>query len=649
MRYHASKNHFSNWLAVRGEFNIASNLRPIKISDFNNIEDLRKVILDHLESGVNTRSRRSLVQYNAESKGEDIDFVRLSTGSLGGKARGLAFAINLINESGLNKKFDKINLRVPKVAVIGTDEFDYFMNENNLWKIAFAKNKSDKSIINSFLKGSLSKELTKTLSKYLSNIRFPLAIRSSSLLEDSQYQPLAGMYATYMLPNSNKSKTTRLEELTKAIKLVYASTYLKEPKSLIEGSVHHHEEEKMAVIVMELVGKSHANRFYPSVSGLAQSFNYYPVSYMKRKEGVAYLALGLGRTIAEGEKSLRFSPKYPGIIPQYFSVRSTIDNSQNQFYALDLNKGMKLLKHGLDENTSLFDLNIAEKDGELDWSASVVSNEDNVVRDSLRFDGTRVITFPSLLKWKTLPITDLLLDLLKLGESSLGCPVEIEFAINMHDTEETLTDFCLLQIKPMVVGGLDRIQDFDSIQKKNILCKSSVALGNGLIENINNLIIVDPKNFDPSKTKLIAKQIEKINNELSDLEQYVLIGPGRWGSADPWLGIPVEWDQISKAKVIVEYGMDSFPVDPSFGSHFFQNVTSMRIGYFTINHKKRSDKIDMDWINTQQVKKKSKYIKWIKLDKPITVTIDGQTGEGNIIKPLEPIEEKMDEHETSGI
>ena len=649
LRYHASKNHFSNWLAVRGEFNIASNLRPIKISDFNNIEDLRKVILDHLESGVNTRSRRSLVQYNAESKGEDIDFVRLSTGSLGGKARGLAFAINLINESGLNKKFDKINLRVPKVAVIGTDEFDYFMNENNLWKIAFAKNKSDKSIINSFLKGSLSKELTKTLSKYLSNIRFPLAIRSSSLLEDSQYQPLAGMYATYMLPNSNKSKTTRLEELTKAIKLVYASTYLKEPKSLIEGSVHHHEEEKMAVIVMELVGKSHANRFYPSASGLAQSFNYYPVSYMKRKEGVAYLALGLGRTIAEGEKSLRFSPKYPGIIPQYFSVRSTIDNSQNQFYALDLNKGMKLLKHGLDENTSLFDLNIAEKDGELDWSASVVSNEDNVVRDSLRFDGTRVITFPSLLKWKTLPITDLLLDLLKLGESSLGCPVEIEFAINMHDTEETLTDFCLLQIKPMVVGGLDRIQDFDSIQKKNILCKSSVALGNGLIENINNLIIVDPKNFDPSKTKLIAKQIEKINNELSDLEQYVLIGPGRWGSADPWLGIPVEWDQISKAKVIVEYGMDSFPVDPSFGSHFFQNVTSMRIGYFTINHKKRSDKIDMDWINTQQVKKKSKYIKWIKLDKPITVTIDGQTGEGNIIKPLEPIEEKMDEHETSGI
>ena len=650
LKYHASKNHFSNWLAVRGEFNLASNLRPIKIHDFNTIEDLRKVILNHLESGVSARKTKSLVHYSEETKGEDINFVRLATGSLGGKARGLAFAINLLNENSLNKKFDKINLRVPKVAVIGTDEFDRFMDENNLWKIAFAKSKSDGSIINSFLKGSLSKELTKTLSKYLTNIRFPLAIRSSSLLEDSQYQPLAGMYATYMLPNSDKSKTTRLEELIKAIKLVYASTYLKEPKSLIEGSVHRHEEEKMAVIIMELVGKSHNDRFYPSISGLAQSFNYYPVSYMKRKEGVAYLALGLGRTIAEGEKSLRFSPKYPGIIPQYYSVRSTINNSQNQFYALDLNKGMKLLKKGVEENTSLFDLNIAEKDGELDWSASVISNEDNVIRDSLRFEGPRVITFPYILKWKTIPIPDLLIYLLDLGESSLGCPVEIEFALNIYDdNKEKLTEFCLLQIKPMVVGGLDRIQEFSSIQKKNILCKSSVALGNGLIENIKNIIIVDPKTFDSGKTKLIAKQIEKINQKLSESEKYVLIGPGRWGSSDPWLGIPVEWDQISKAKVIVEYGMDSFPVDPSFGSHFFQNVTSMRIGYFTINHKKKTDKIDIDWINTQPVKKKTKYIKWIELDRPITITIDGQTGEGSIIKPLDPIKEKMDEHETSGI
>ena len=370
---------------------------------------------------------------------------------------------------------------------------------------------------------------------------------------------------------------------------------------------------------------------------------------MKRKEGVAYLALGLGRTIAEGEKSLRFSPKYPGIIPQYYSVRSTISNSQNQFYALDLKKGMKQLKGGLSENTSIFDLDTAEKDRELDWAASVVTKADNVIKDSLRHDGTRVITFPSILKWKTAPLPELLMDLLALGESSLGCPVEIEFAANLFHQEDKMNEFCLLQIKPMVVGGLDRIQEFDSIQKQNILCRSSIALGNGVIDNIRNIIIVDPTTFDAGKTKLIAKQIEKINDKMIDEEKYVLIGPGRWGSADPWLGIPVDWDQISNAKVIVEYGMKSFPVDPSFGSHFFQNVTSMRIGYFTLNHKNKSDSLDLKWINSQLTKQKTKFIKWIQLDKPLTITIDVQTGDGNIIKPLDPVKESMDEQETSGI
>ena len=649
LEYHASKNHFSNWLAVRGEFNIASNLRPVKIRDFNSLEDLRKVIINEIETGLNAQSEGRVVQYSADVKDEKINFVRLSTGSLGGKARGLAFANNLLKDSSLNDKFKDIRIRVPKVGVIGTDEFDHFMNENNLWKIAFADNKSDRSIINAFLKGSLSKNIEATLSKYLSNIKNPIAIRSSSLLEDSQYQPLAGMYATYMLPNSDKSKSKRLEELKKAIKLVYASTYLKEPKSLIKGSAHRHEEEKMAVIIMELVGKKHDYRFYPSASGLAQSFNYYPVSYMKREEGVAYLALGLGRTIAEGEKSLRFSPKYPGIIPQYYSVRSTIDNSQNQFYALDLKKGMKKLKGGLSENTSIFNLDIAEKDKELDWAGSVVTKNDNVVKDSLRHDGLRVVTFPSLLKWKTAPISELLIDLLELGENSLGCPVEIEFAVNLYHEEDKINEFSLLQIKPMVVGGLDRIQEFSSIQKQNILCSSKIALGNGVIDNIKNIIMVDPKTFDPGKTKLIAKQIEKINQKMIDDEKYVLIGPGRWGSADPWLGIPVDWDQISNAKVIVEYGMETFPVDPSFGSHFFQNVTSMRIGYFTLNHKNKSDKLDLRWLSSQSIKQKTKYLKWIQLEDPLTITIDGQTGDGNIIKPLNPVKETMDEQETTGI
>ena len=649
LKYHASKNHFSNWLAVRCEFSIASNLRPIKVHDFNNIEDLRKLIIEQVDIGIQARHEGRIVQYSHTAKHEKLDFVRLATGSLGGKARGLAFANNMLSDAKINERHSNINLRIPKVAVIGTDEFDRFMDENKLWKVAFSKKKSDKAIIKAFMNASLSKELISTLTRYLNDIKYPLAIRSSSLLEDSQYQPLAGMYSTFMLPNSNKFKKTRLEELIKAIKAVYASTYYKEPKSLIEGSVHHHEEEKMAVIIMELIGKQHQNRYYPSASGSAQSFNYYPVSYMKREEGVAFLALGLGRTVAEGEKSLRFSPQYPGIIPQYFSVKSTISNSQNKFYALNLKGGFNPQQNGKQENTNVFDLSIAETDGELYWAGSVVSDEDNVIRDSLRHDGTRVITFPSLLKWNTVPISDLLKDVLSMGEDTLGCPVEIEYAINLNKDENQKHEFCLLQIKPMVIGGIDRMQKFDTIDKKNIICSSSVALGNGLIEDIQNIIVVDPKTFNASHTQTITKEIEKINSNIPKGEKYILIGPGRWGSADPWLGIPVNWNQISNAKVIVEVGMDDFPVDPSFGSHFFQNVTSMRIGYFTINHKNKQDHLNMKWLSDQHVQKIGKYTKWINTDRSLTVTIDGQTGEGSIIKPLEPIQQSMDEQESTGI
>ena len=649
LQYHASKNHFSNWIAVRGEFELASKIRKIKIINYGNLNDLRKALLDNINLQINENKNGKILQYEPKTKTKELSFVRMSSGSLGGKARGLAFASNLLTNKDLENKYPNIIIRVPKIAVIGTDEFDEFMNINKLWKIAFDAKKSDKSIIKAFLKASLSKNLKSTLTNYLNSVKFPIAVRSSSLLEDSQYQPLAGMYSTYMLANKDKSKSVRLGELEKAIKLVYASTFLSEPKTLIEASVHHHEEEKMAVIIMELAGKRHGDIFYPSASGLAQSFNYYPISYMKRNEGVAYLALGLGRTIAEGEKSLRIAPKYPGLIPQYYSVKSTIDNSQNQFYALDLKKGGDLLKNSQYENTSSYSLNKAETDGELFWSGSVVSNSDNKIRDNLKDKGTRVVTFPSLLKWNSAPAMDLIIDLLKIGENALGCPVEIEFAINLNKDQDKKHEFCLLQIKPMVVGGKDQVDDKKKFSKKELFCSSSIALGNGTIKNIKNIIFVNPNNFDPSKSKYIAKEIEKINNAIPDGEKYILIGPGRWGSSDPWLGIPVEWSQISKAKVIVEYGMNSFPVDPSFGSHFFQNVTSMRIGYFTIDHKNKMDFIDLDWIKKQKPRKTSKYIDWFELENKLLVSIDGQSGHGKIIKPKNTQKEQMDEQETSGI
>jgi len=646
LEFHASSNHFSNWLAVRGVFESSSELRPLTIQDFNDLEDLRNVIIESLEASIQRRRSGKIVPYSERSKDTVSKFFRISTGSLGGKARGLAFANQLIETSGIRETFPDVNIRIPKTAVIGADEFEKFMANNNLWPKAMT-DKSNSAINRMFLKAEISKELKHTLKTFLSNTKFPLAVRSSSLLEDSQYQPLAGMYATYMIPNVSEKKE-RFRQLSDAIKLVYASMFHQEPKALIDTSVHHLTEERMAVILMELVGKRFDDIFYPTLSGSAQSYNYYPVSYMEREEGIAFLALGLGRTIVEGEKALRFSPKYPGILPQYYSVKATIDNSQNQFYALDLKPNEKLLAKGEVGNLRTHSLKRAEKDGELKWAASVVSSEDGVTRDSLRHQGTRVITFPSVLKWDTIPLTKIITSLLDIGEKSLGCPVEIEFAVNLYEDEDTPSEFCLLQIKPLVIGTLDKPGELDTIPSEDIICKSEAALGNGVIEGIRDIIIVDPKGFDAAHSKKMAKEIESFNAAI-DGNPCILMGPGRWGSADPWLGIPVQWQQISNAKVIVELGIKDFPVDPSFGSHFFQNVTSMRIGYFTVNHKKKSDVCDLKWIMSQHVKKKKKFTKWIQLEHPITVKIDGQTGNGIILKPAPQEKEIMDEQESSGI
>lgn len=642
--YHASHNHFSNWMAVRGELSIASELRPIKVHHFNKLEDLRNVLVEIIDKAIQAQHKGQITAYSETAP--DTNFARISTGSLGGKARGLAFANSMLAESGIPEKYPQVHIQIPKVTVIGTDEFDRFMDENNLWEKALS-GKSNASIISAFRKAKLSKTLVKTLSKYLSDVKNPIAIRSSSLLEDSQYQPLAGMYATFMLPNKGKKKSDRLSALSHAIKMVYASTYFKEPKSLIESSVHRQDEEKMGVIMMELVGQKHGNRFYPTVSGSAQSYNYYPVSYMEREEGVAFLALGLGRTIVEGEKALRFSPRYPGILPQYYSVRATMDNSQKSFYALNLSGKPEFFKG--DTNVKSFPLSVAEEDGELHWAASVICEEDNVVRDSLRYTGPRVLTFPPLLKWNQIPVPEIISDLLAIGEQSLGCPVELEFAVNLFKAQDRKPEFSLLQIKPMVIGGIDRVEEYDHLTDDDILCSSGVALGNGIIEGIRDIVVVNTETFNAAHTQEIANEIELMNSEIPQKSSAILVGPGRWGSADPWLGIPVNWGQISKAKVIVEVGMKQFPIDPSFGSHFFQNVTSMRIGYFTIDPKKDRDTLDLPWLTNQPVIKKTSFTTWYRLEEPLTVYIDGKSGDGMVIKPLQPVIDIMDEQESTGI
>ena len=646
--YHAKSNHFSNWLAAHGYLGLASQVRPLNHADFKNSNVHRAYLVDLIENTIKNQKARQVVEIQQETFDHTKRFTQISGGSLGGKARGLAFAQKMIRLSDFRARYDGTEINIPHTAVVGTDSFDEFMKENNLWADALSK-KTNKEISKLFLNSNISNELKNSLKVFVKSVKYPLAVRSSSLLEDSQYQPLSGMYATYMLPNNRKKLNDRLEDIIVALKLVYASTFFQDPKSLISGSVHHIEEEKMAVILMEMVGQNYNGRYYPSFSGTAQSFNFYPVSYMKRDEGVVHLALGLGRTIANGEKSLRISPKYPGILPQYYSIKAALESSQNTFYAMDLSPKAHPLFNGEEKNLSSYNLEIAETDGSLKWSGSTISNEDNVIRDSLSYDGTRVITFAPVLKWATLPLVDILKDLISMGKEALGCEVEIEFAVNIFDDSNKKPEFALLQIKPMVMGGSREIINIEEGSDHEILCSSKITLGDGLINDVRHIVFVDPKLFKPAITKDIAKEIHAINQTLIKKHPYILVGPGRWGSADSWLGVPVNWEQINGASAIVELGKNNFPVDPSFGSHFFQNVTSMRLGYFTVDHKSNTDVFDFSWLNKQIINDDKTYTTCYKLELPLRIKIDGTTGNGVILKPKVPEIEPMNEQETSGI
>ena len=642
LRFHAESHHFSNWLAARTEFGLASKLRPVYAHQFKSGEALRSYLLDRLHSENEDSKERVLDYTSSRFRREKSDFFRLCGGSLGGKARGLGFARSMLKDSGIQKKFSNVNIRVPQCAVIGTDEFDRFMKDNDLWSIALG-GIDDDGLVKHFIKARLSIDLILRLESFIKENKYPLAVRSSSLLEDSQYQPLAGTYETYMLPNNSRSDKKRLKELTIAIKKVFASTFKGEARTLLNNTAHRIEEEKMAILIQEIVGQAYkSNRFYPTFSGVLQNINYYPVSYMKRNEGVAYLALGFGRTIVDGEKCLRISPEYPTILPQFFSIKATKENTQNQFYGLPLRA-----KDQLGPDLLPYNLKDAEDDGALQWIGSVVSHEDNTIRDSLSTSGTRVVSFAPILKWKTIPFASLAKEILSIGKKALGCPVEIEFAVNM--SKDKKPEFCLLQIKPIVLTGLQKIVEDEKSVMRKIFCKSNITLGDGRINTVQDMIIVRKNSFDPSKTSEIAKEVYQLNKKFKNGRQYILIGPGRWGSADPWLGIPVQWKQISHAKAIIELGLKELPIDPSFGSHFFQNITSLQIAYITIDPKNKNDHLGFDWISDDSLVESTNYIDWYHFDRPITITLDGTTGKGVIYQPLEIKKDHMDEEESSGI
>ena len=645
LSYHVSNNHLSNWLAARGEFNVASKFRAIDLDDFKNIEDRRIYHLKLLNESIDEKKDPIIVDHSLDNFEHTHSFVRIGSGSLGGKARGLAFANSILRNYDFKNQFPNINVRIPNIVVISTSEFDEFMDENNLWDRALS-DIDNKIIEREFIKSELPKELSKKLKLLLKKVKYPLAIRSSGLLEDSQYKPLAGMYSTLMIPNSDKSLDKRFNQLCEAIKRVYASTFYKEPKSLMDSVSKRYEEEKMAVIIMELIGKKHDEIFYPTFSGVCQSYNYYPVSHMKREEGIAFLALGLGKTIADGEKSLRYSPKYPDILPQYYSTKSTINNSQNKFFALNLNKNIDVIKKGESKNLHKYNLSLAESHGELKVSASVISNQDNIIRESLNYEGVRVLTFSSIIKYNSFPLNELLNTFIQEGENLIGCPFEIEFAVNINENKED--EFCLLQIKPMPISNFENNLKAIDKNKSRIFCSSSQVLGNGTYSDIKNIMYINLDNFKNDRTEEIAKIIGEYNNILGSENPYLLIGPGRWGSSDPWLGIPVNWEQITNAKSIIEIGIDKLNPDPSFGSHFFQNLTSLMISYFTLGYRDYKKNIDWNWLKKQNHIKKSKYVNIVSLNEPLIIQVDGTKGNGLIFMQKE-ISETMNEDEASGI
>ena len=635
IRFHANRNDFSNWLRARCEFKLAMKLRPQKVSDFTTLDEMRTYLIQVFNESRRERQLSVMTDFPQQTFEFDSSYTRVGGDSLGGKGRGIAFIRTLHARYNFQQKYKNIKILVPSTVAIGTEEFDNYLSQNNLHDfLSQGRELSDKEIAQAFLKGKLSSELITKLRTILKHFKKPLAVRSSSLLEDSQNHPFAGMYSTYMLPNNHKDKDIRLRQLCEAIKLVYASTYFKEARIYIESTSAKIEEEKMAVIIQELVGNEYNGRFYPTFSGVAQSYNYYPVSVQKREDGIASIAVGLGYSVVGGEKVLRFSPNYPDIIPDFSTPELILENAQKDLYVL--NTEITDIHLSEKEDSTLNKINISEikDDGTLEYTASTYDRNDGMIRDTFQEKGPYLITFAGILKYNTFPLASLLKEILEAGEKSMGCPVEIEFAVNF--TKNQLPTFSILQIRPLVISQ-ERYQtswDEKKIDRKTILMKSQKALGNGVIDTIKNIVYVPPMNFDSAKTVEIASQIGTINSHLKATQSpYVLIGPGRWGTQDRWLGIPVAWSDISNVKVLVETALEDFNIKPTQGTHFFQNIISKGIGYLHISLDYKKNYIDWNWLNDQKPEMETKYVKLITLSKPLTIKLDGRSGKALILKP----------------
>ena len=636
--YHLSRNHFSRFFYSRAMFPPAEVLKRVDVSDYKDMDEARKLIFDLIVQYRRMKNSGVVAVYQKERFDEYSNFARIGDGSLGGKGRGLAFIGAMV------KRYPKLEhehfaVTIPKTVVICTDIFDEFMETNELYPVALS-DVDDETILKYFLRASLPARLIEDLMAFFDVVKSPIAVRSSSLLEDSHYQPFAGIYSTYMVPKL-EDKYDMLRTLSDAIKAVYASVFYRDSKAYMTATSNLIDQEKMAIVLQEVVGNRYNDHFYPTISGVARSLNFYPIGNEKAEDGIANIALGLGKYIVDGGQTLRFSPRHPHNILQMSTMDFALRETQTRYYALDL----KILaeQFSVDDSFNLLRLNLkdADADGSLKFIVSTYDPYDQIIRDGYYPGGRKILSFVNVLQHDVFPLADTLDQILHVGQEEMGRPIEIEFAVNIDPmkTEQSrggspTATFYLLQIRPIVDNKEVMEEDLTLVEQKDTILSSTSVLGHGIVTDVQDIIYVKTGAFNSANNQLIAYDIEKMNRGFTAEEKnYVLVGPGRWGSSDSWLGIPVKWPHISNARVIVECGLENYRVDPSQGTHFFQNLTSFGVGYFTINPFKGDGWFDEEYLNSLPAVEETEYLRHVHFDKPIVIKMDGKKSLGVVLKP----------------
>lgn len=629
--YHLSHDHFSRFFYSRAMFSVAEWLKRISVSEYTSMDEARQLIYDMIIKYRKVKNSGVVAIFDKDRFDEFSNFARMGDGSIGGKGRSIAFMDNIVKEHLELNDDANIPVKIPRTVVLCTDIFDEFMEVNDLYPVALS-DKPDDEILRYFLKAGLPDRLIEDFMAFLETIKAPIAVRSSSLLEDSHYQPFAGVYATYMIPLIN-DKYQMLELLGKAIKAVYASVFYEDSKAYMAATQNLIDQEKMAIVLQEAVGSTYGDHFYPTISGVARSLNFYPVGNEKPEEGIANIVLGLGKYIVEGGVNLRFSPAHPHNIVQLSTVDLALRDTQRYFYALDLknidkefttNDGFNLLKLTIKD---------AEKDNSIRYIASTYDPVDQVIYDGYYDSGRKIISFVNVLQHNVFPLSEILQQILKIGQEEMGRAVEIEFAADLKDKGEG--NFYLLQIRPIVQNKELQIEDLSRIRPEDEILHSNNALGHGVFSEVYDIVYVKTKEFNAANNDKIAYEIASVNAEFLEQEKnYILVGPGRWGSSDPWLGIPVKWSQISNAQVLVELTLDNYKIEPSQGTHFFQNLTSFGVGYFSINPYVSGEGLfNEEFLNEQPAVSETEYVRHIRFESPVIIKINGKTKTGIVLKP----------------